>query len=661
MPISAPRRMIPALLLIVFLAQLITACAPQATALPATGTPAPAAAPSEPAAPPTLNPPTITPTNLPTATQAPSSTPAPKETPIPAIELLPVKDFTMLNLTLLSQAFSVYRPVELAIETDGSAENPFDPALVDLTVRFSGPSGQVLVAPAFWYQDFDPRTLAPLGEPGWRARFTPVEVGEWSAQAVLKTPSALKSEALTFSVEPDPAARGFVRVSAFDPRYFAFDDGSFYFPVGLNMGWSTGDVLADYTQWLDHLSQNGGNYIRVWMASWSFGLEWDYNGLGNYSNRMRQAWLLDQVFRLAEERGVYVMLCLINHGQYSETTNPEWPYNPYNAVWGGPLESPEEFVTNAEAKELFKRRVRYIAARWTASPSLAIWEWWNEVHWTPIKEKDLMPWISEMTAELRKYDPYDHLVSTSFGAGVTNDTWAMAEIDLAQQHEYSTLDPLLTMASTLKQIQRRAGEQVKPILLAEYGSSAEGETAAFNRGAIHLHNGLWAAPFSGYAGPGMYWWWDNYIEPLDLWYHYRGVADFFAGENLQGMAVGTGQVTPPTKEGETTASALTLQTADRALVWVRAGAYTFDGARAAYNAARRKGEVPADWVYEPPAQTGLTVKISGLKDGAYQVVWFDTLEGQVGESLSVTVEEGRVVVEIKELKADLAFKVEAVR
>ena len=51
---------------------------------------------------------------------------------------------------------------------------------------------------------------------------------------------------------------GFVRVSPTDSHYFAFDDGSFYFPIGLNMGWSTGSVLEDYTRWLDHLSQSGG-------------------------------------------------------------------------------------------------------------------------------------------------------------------------------------------------------------------------------------------------------------------------------------------------------------------------------------------------------------------------------------------------------------------
>lgn len=656
--------------MLLLLAQLLAACTAQ-TPQPATALPGGVTAAQPPAAPsatglPTLTPrPGRTPFTMPTQPLYGSKTPTQPPTMPPTVTPPAAQPFTTLELRPMQAQFRAYRRVELSIETDGRAGNPFDPAQVDLVVRFSGPSGQELAAPAFWYQDFVPRALTPLGEPGWRVRFTPSEAGEWSAEAVLGAPGALESVALTspplrFTVQPDPAARGFVRASDGDPRYLAFDNGDFYFPIGLNMGWAGQDVLGDYTRWLDHLSQNGGNYIRVWMASWSFALEWNDTGLGNYSQRMRQAWLLDQVFRLAEERGVYVMLCLLNHGAFSTTTNPEWDNNPYNAALGGPLESPEQFVSDPEAKSLFKRRVRYIAARWAYSPNLAVWEWWNEAHWTPIRESDLMAWISEMTAELRKHDPYGHLVSTSYGMGTDNATWSLAEIDLAQQHEYSTHDAMRTLPVTLRLIERYSKD--KPVLLAEYGSSAEGESAPFNRGAIHLHNGLWAAPFAGYAGTGMYWWWDNFIEPLNLWYHYRGVAAFFKDEDLRGMKPaealvrngGTGE--PPA--GDTaTALAMALRSAERALVWVRASDYTFEGARRAYLAARQRGGAPADWQYDPPAQNGLSVEISGLEDGEYQVLWYSTLEGRVGEPQAVTVTGGVLAVDLPELKTDLAFKV----
>ena len=249
---------------------------------------------------------------------------------------------TFLELKPLQFMAPAHKSIEFDIATDGVFANPFDPAEVDLKVRFSGPDGSEILAPAFWYQDYDPLTFQPRGEPGWRARLIPTAAGNWSASAELADP-ALQSPAVAFTVQENPGARGFIRIHPENPRYFAFENGSTYFPVGINMGWGAENPIADFTQWLDGLSANGGNWIRVWMASWSFGIEWTDTGLGDYSNRLFQAWQLDQIMRLAEERGVYVELVLINHGAFSATTNPEWPSNPYNVVNGGPVPEPRGF------------------------------------------------------------------------------------------------------------------------------------------------------------------------------------------------------------------------------------------------------------------------------------------------------------------------------
>lgn len=71
-----------------------------------------------------------------------------------------------------------YGRLELPLTTDVTVANPYDPAQLDLRVHFTAPDGQVLTVPAFWMQDFDPVTLRPSGEPGWRVRFTPHLPGE---------------------------------------------------------------------------------------------------------------------------------------------------------------------------------------------------------------------------------------------------------------------------------------------------------------------------------------------------------------------------------------------------------------------------------------------------------------------------------------------------
>ena len=76
------------------------------------------------------------------------------------------------------------------------------------------------------------------------------------------------------------------------------------------------------------------------MASWSFGIEWNDTGLGNYTPRLERAWQLDQVMRMAEERGIKVVLVLLNHGAFSETVNPQWYENPFNLQTAGYSPSP---------------------------------------------------------------------------------------------------------------------------------------------------------------------------------------------------------------------------------------------------------------------------------------------------------------------------------
>ncbi|CAN5429037.1 hypothetical protein BH10CHL1_BH10CHL1_49300 [soil metagenome] len=580
-------------------------------------------------------------------------------TPQPTPAAVLPKAATTLRLTASQTKANLYSPIEMQIETNGRVANPFDPAQIDLQVRFTSATSKTVVAPAFWYQDFYTKTLQPKGAPLWRVRFTPNEAGTWRAQAELAQPK-LVSQPLNFDVAPSSTTRGFIRINAQNPHYFAFDQGAsnqFYFPIGLNIAWSNQQgqgVLQDYEHWLDQLSQNGGNIARVWMAAWSFGIEWNDTGLGNYTQRQQQAWLLDQVFKMAEKHQVYILLTLLNHGPFSTSVNPEWDDNPYNAANGGMLKTPEEFATNPQAKAYFKRRLRYIAARWGYSPNLFAWEWWNEVNWTPLADDALLgPWISEMTKELQKFDPYHHLVSTSYANGANTKLWQMPELSFSQQHDYTGHDPILEFKTAFDDITKTAPN--KPLLMAEHGfSPADGDSSlAFEQ--MHLHNGIWAAPFIGYAGTGMYWWWDTLFDKNKLWTEFKGIADFMQGEDLAAMHPTTATIT---SKG---AQALALQNERRAMVWVRSDGYGVDAAQAAYSKAIKqaiKTKIPLkNWQYTPPLVENLTLALSGLKDGNYTVRWFSPSSLQWEAEVAVQVKNGKLTLPIPPLQQDWAVKV----
>ncbi|MFZ1792174.1 MAG: DUF5060 domain-containing protein, partial [Anaerolineae bacterium] len=623
--------------LTIFSAFVLSACA---------GTPAPTSAPA-----PVLTMYAPAQTSSPTTQSSVSSPLPPTPSPLPPTPTPPPQP--AIALKLFAGQVEIFKMLEMAIDSNVSAANPFDPAQADLRVRFTSPSGKNVVVPAFWSQDFTPDVVAQ-GAPGWRARFTPTEAGEWTAQAELAAP-AIKSQPAKFSVT-QAAAQGFVRVNKANPRYFAFDNGDLFLPAGPNMAWSTNSgikAIEDYERWFDGLYRRGGNVARVWMTSDLFDLEWKDTGLGNYAKRLNRAFMLDKVFQLAQARGIKIILVLIPHGQFSTTSNPEWQNNPYNAANGGMLNAPQEFVSNAQARALFVRRVRYMAARWGYATNLLAWEWWNEVDLTPITDEQLRPWLAEMTAQIKQFDPNAHLITTSYAHRFsTTQIWAMPEISFAQVHDYSALDPSSVFADALKSIAAIAPN--KPALVTEHGLETEASDALGRHPHdIHLRNGIWAAPFLGYAGTAMYWWWDNYFQPKDQWKAYAGFVTFMKGENLAAMTPGTAKATAK----DATLVALTLSSKDRLLAWVRNTRY--DGALAlqAYAQAKQNGQANDAWRFDLPGIQGAVLQISGLADGEYTAHWFNTETNAEIGAAPVSVRGGAASIDIPGFTPDIAVKV----
>jgi len=370
---------------------------------------------------------------------------------------------------------------------------------------------QTLRVPLFWMAEYD-ATVTPTGTTGWRGRMALPHAGVWQIHA---TDGDADSPTVDIDVTLNPDTRGMVRVH---PRGFAFDDETPFVPIGVNTGWSTAQgatVLADYERWFGQLAANGGNAARVWMASWAFGIEWKDTPLGDYQNRMRQAWLLDQVFMLAQRYNIRIMLCLINHGAFSTTTNAEWHDNPYNQANGGPLAHPAAFVTDNTARALWHKRIAYIAARYAAFVSLWCWEWWNEVDWTAIADDQLAPWFADARTVMHRFDPYQHPITSSWSSVRLTELWQESSLDLVQHHTYEADDVARTVNTARIPVKHILRD--KPLLVSEIGLNAGGAVTADAIERIHLHNALWAPLMLGTAGSGMYWWWDTWLDPNNHW------------------------------------------------------------------------------------------------------------------------------------------------
>ncbi|MDH7568465.1 MAG: DUF5060 domain-containing protein [Armatimonadota bacterium] len=433
-----------------------------------------------------------------------------------------------------------FEKMELRVDLSATYRNPFDPEEIDLSAEFTAPSGKKVTVPGFLYQPFQRRLdgrnerLEAAGAPEWRIRFSPTETGEYRYVVIARDRSGtVRSQPATFRALAGTRP-GFVRVSKDDPYYFAFDNGSPYFPLGANVCWPGSRGTYDYDDWFPSYGAAGCNYARLWIGPFdAFTLERraipgrEDTGLG----RMDQtgAWRLDYVLGLAERHGLYLMLCIESFNALRiRPQHNFWQQYPYNAANGGMLEKPEEFFTHEEARRCFRNRLRYLVARWGYSPHVLSWEFWNEVD---IIERyvsgDVARWHQEMSRYLRNIDPWKHLQTTSY-AGTAGDPAVdgLPEMDYVQGHRYGARDIAAEFAGWSR---RKREAYRKPYYMGEFGLDAGGAGGDRDPDGLSLHNGLWATITNGDAGGAMLWWWDSYIHPRDLYYHLAAVANFVRG------------------------------------------------------------------------------------------------------------------------------------
>ena len=541
---------------------------------------------------------------------------------------------------------------ELALQGLEPGSNPFDPKSADVVATIVDPKGNQFTIPMFWYQQYEILSTynqlsnRKVGEPEWRVKFRPLDKGEYkiSVQATIdgRSISVPSTSVKVTEVAPQPIrtkGRNFVR------------GDEIFIPIAYNIAWASRyEEIQKYERWFKAASANGVNVARVWMASWSLGIEWNDTGLGDYTKRLDRAWALDQVFRIAAKYGIGVDLVLINHGAFSESTNPEWFANPYNSLNGGPIDNPGEFATNEVAKSYWAQRLRYIAARWAGEPALFTWEWWNEVNFTPISGETLTNWIRWSDAKLKSWDPYKTLTTTSWGSGASLQDWS--PVDYAVTHVYDDQDPIKSLTAQASAMLEAVPD--KPILVGEMGSGTLREDPFTDPFGLHLHNAQWAATFVGFGAPASYWWWDNYVDPLDLWGITKGLSLLVKGTNPVLMERGEAFTLDKT-------STLLLSDEKFVLGWIRLNDFDRSAkARLLLEASIKalKTKKKPQTFFPDPTSKGGKVTIPVKKDGAYSVTIMATKSGVTLKSLTVNASGKKLIFTLPAFTGDIAFRAE---
>jgi len=334
-----------------------------------------------------------------------------KTSPFPAVK----------DISFDSKGLETFDLLEISFSLLATYENPFDPDDIKVDGVFTRPDGKVAVVPAFYMEPIEstdgkvlltykPYYFTMCGEGGWRIRFTADTEGDYSFYITARDSKGqtTQSEAHTFSVKKGKN-KGFVRVSATHPgRLENSGDASPFYGSGTNIAW----VRRPFTKDPDHLSYNyfidraAGytNCTRVWICHWAW-LEWtpdpsyentlSYCGMTYYNQCVCSAF--DDIIRMCEEKGLRCIVCLDDNDEhYAPNHWDNWGFNPYNKDNGGPVDGVRNYFRTKEVLPYYKKRLRYIIARWGYSSAVMSLNLWNDYF-------DGTEEVAEYLSELRDY------------------------------------------------------------------------------------------------------------------------------------------------------------------------------------------------------------------------------------------------------------------
>lgn len=537
-------------------------------------------------------------------------------------------------------AFQTYQLVELHVALGATYQNPFDPAQIDLYAIFHSPSGRPYRVNGFYYQRYalikgasGALPVRPVGVPEWRIRFACPYPGNWAYRVYVRDATRHTTSSSTGSPirVVQGSSPGYVRISRYDPRYFAFDNGTPYFPVGENLAfWYHG--ISDYQEWLARpgsLRGTGINLIRVWMAPGKDNVDYTYP-LGNYRAGLPYAWALDRILTWAKRDNIHVILTLALHATLQNRTDWlwDWSKSPYNRARGGPASSPCAFFTNPSAIEMFERNLRYVIARWGYSTSIFAWELFNEVDLIEGYKScrdGVLRWHRIMIDALRQLDPASHLITTTF-AHMPGDPriWSLGGVDIVQIDHYSPNIP----GYVTRDLRLLRGYR-KPEFAGEYGPWTVLPPTIRDEHGWYIHLAQWASLLGGAAGSGLNWFWEDYVQRFRTYWVYRALPRFLAGIPLDRQAF---TPVPPTAHAVSDGS--------------RARVYVLRGRTISFLWILRLGR------YRSAARLSLAAR----GPAPVRIQWWNTVSGTPIRSVEVRPRHGKLIVRLPGSARDYAAK-----
>jgi len=258
---------------------------------------------------------------------------------------------------------------------------PYDPSPpngVDLTIsdyqgisvdaHFTPDEWQTIYKqPAFYFQHFDGDIKSswddqdrewfhPTDDFAWKVRFSPNQVGTWHYKLVAQDASGFtESKPISFDVL-ESANPGFIKVSQSDNRYFEYDNGVLFYPLGVQGISPLNAPSLGRESTYQTYNQNGINFERIWISeiygtAW---LEWiggrnlynDYlprPGISPFFDPVRERFSLTQVIDYEPDGNTgWFDACRFQFSHDVEAIKPDTIYRLLIKYWGKDIDGPRQ-------------------------------------------------------------------------------------------------------------------------------------------------------------------------------------------------------------------------------------------------------------------------------------------------------------------------------
>jgi hypothetical protein len=491
--------------------------------------------------------------------------------------------------------------------------NPYNPDDIKVDLKITCPDSSQLTVPCFYLS-------GQSGDSMWQGRFAPKQTGQYSYYVQVYLNNSLNQTCSTYYFTSNSSSTdGFVKANGGSYYTFLLDSGRRFRGIGENVTIS----LPGYSfeQMFDGLDSYGCNFGRVWIAGpYDEELEWSDLGLGVYNEQTAED--IDNMLVSARNHGIYIMLCFDNFYNISTQDEARWYDNPYNDDNGGMCATVSDFFTNSSAKAQYKKKLRYIVARWGYSSNLAAWEFWNEVNAANVFEgvsaSAITNWHSEMSTYLKGLDPFDHLVTSSISCTQISGLWSVGDLDFSQAHDYDNQTELDDIYSRIVSYE---SSYYKPHVVGEF-SYVSTEPRDENPAVMEkeLHMGLWRGMFSPTPILPLTWWWD-YHKDEGHDYHFEAAATFYKEMLTNNSDV----ITNMSVSAPATVEKMGVKSGKDRFIWVRnKQTYTI---------------------------SNVSLSVSSVTNDTYTVQYYNTWTGSYYDTQNVAVSNGTLSLTISSMTA----------